>query len=398
MGQRGWLFFLALCFSGAAEAGTIRAHRWRVYCAAAMLAVWGLFAAGAVPAKTYTYLSQFGSLGSGNGQFGGLVGGPNGIAIDPTSHNIVVADQANHRVQIFSASGTYLSQFGTMGSANGQFIDPTSVAIDPTNHDIVVTDYGNYRVQIFDSSGGYLGQFGSFGAANGQFKGPQAAAIDPVSHNIAVSDIGTPLPYGNDRVQIFSAPSPYTAYSYASQFGGLGSGSGTFHGPQGVAFDPVSDNLLVADFGNNLIQTFSSSGAFLSQFGSAGTGNGQFAGPFLLAIDSTNRNIVVSDVNNNRVEIFSSTGTFVSQFGSLGSGNGSFSSPSGVAVDPTSDYIVVGDFNNSRVQIFAPVAPAPVATPTLAAWAQGLLVVLCLLAGLLVLKRRRPSAGAPSQP
>ena len=52
-------------------------------------------------------------------------------------------------MQIFSSAGVYLSQFGTSGSGNGQFCNPFGVAIDPTSHNIVVTDFGNNRVQIF---------------------------------------------------------------------------------------------------------------------------------------------------------------------------------------------------------------------------------------------------------
>ena len=62
-------------------------------------------------AQTYVYLSQFGSTGQGNGQFRL----PEGVAIDPTSHNIVVADAANDRVQIFDSNGTFIAKFGSSG-------------------------------------------------------------------------------------------------------------------------------------------------------------------------------------------------------------------------------------------------------------------------------------------
>ena len=69
--------------------------------------------------------------------------------MDPISHNIVVADYGNDRVQIFNSAGEYLSQFGSTGSANAQFNRPYGVAIDPTSHKIVVVDQNNNRVQIF---------------------------------------------------------------------------------------------------------------------------------------------------------------------------------------------------------------------------------------------------------
>jgi hypothetical protein len=61
-----------------------------------------------------------------------------------------------------------------------------------------VVDVLNARVQIFDSAGSYLSQFGSSGSGNGQFSFPSWVAVDPVSRNIVVSDPGL------DRVQIFA--------------------------------------------------------------------------------------------------------------------------------------------------------------------------------------------------
>jgi hypothetical protein len=65
------------------------------------------------------------------------------------SRNIVVTGGFNnHRVQILSSAGVYLFQFGSLGSGNGQFALPLGLAVDPTSHSIVVTDAYNSRVQI----------------------------------------------------------------------------------------------------------------------------------------------------------------------------------------------------------------------------------------------------------
>ena len=302
--------------------------------------------AGFAFAQTYVYKSQFGALGSANGQFNGA----EGVAIDPTSHNIVVVDESNARVEIFDSSGNYISQFGSAGSGNGQFSDPLGVAIDPTSHNIVVTDLVADRVQIFDSAGNYLSQFGSPGTAHGQFVNPAGVAIDPTSHNIVVVET-------NNRVQIFDS-----AGSFLSAFGSMGSGDGQFLGSTDVAIDPTSHHIIVTDGSNNRVQIFDSTGAYLSKFGAAGTGNGQFSIPFGVAIDPTSHNIVVVDEFNERVQVFDSTGTYVSQFGSGGTGDGQFGEPRRLAIDPTSRDIAVTDASIlARVQMFAiEVAPAPV--------------------------------------
>src|SRR5688572_20615113 len=44
---------------------------------------------------------------------------PEGIAIDPSSGNVYVADTANNRIQVFSSNGTFISKWGTFGGGNG---------------------------------------------------------------------------------------------------------------------------------------------------------------------------------------------------------------------------------------------------------------------------------------
>jgi len=53
-----------------------------------------------------------------------------GAYIDPAG-NVYVVDYANSRVQKFNASGTYLTQWGSPGSGNGQFATPYQIAGEP---------------------------------------------------------------------------------------------------------------------------------------------------------------------------------------------------------------------------------------------------------------------------
>ena len=302
--------------------------------------------ATAAGSAQYAYQSQFGRTGTGNGEFSL----PSGIAIDPTSHNIVVTDSLNDRVQIFTSTGTYLSQFGTRGTGNGQFRNPQGIAIDPTSHNIVVGDEFTPRIQIFSSTGIYLSQFGTTGTGNGEFRSPNATygiAIDPGSHNIVVADCK------NTRVQIFSSTG-----TYLTQFGTLGRDNGQFSYAQAIAIDPTSHNFVVADFGGNgRAQVFASTGTYLNQFGAVGHGSGQFSDFSSFAIDASNHNLIVADHDNARVQIFSPSGsnyTYHSQFGQPGRGNGQFNRPKGIADDPASHNVVVADSSNDRIQIFKP--------------------------------------------
>ena len=82
----------------------------------------------------------------------------------------------NDWVQIYSTGGTFLSAFGTTGSGPGQFDFPMGIAVDNSGN-IYVTEVNNYRVQSFTSSGTFITAWGSHGSGNGQFSMPRGIAV-----------------------------------------------------------------------------------------------------------------------------------------------------------------------------------------------------------------------------
>ena len=66
----------------------------------------------------------------------------------------------NSRVMKFSPTGTFLTQWGTKGSGPGQFDVPHAVALDQRGL-VYVADRENDRVQIFDGNGRYMGEWKS---------------------------------------------------------------------------------------------------------------------------------------------------------------------------------------------------------------------------------------------
>jgi sugar lactone lactonase YvrE len=139
------------------------------------------------------------------------------------------------------------------------------------------------------------------------------------------------------------------AQGLLATWGGYGSGSGQFFYPWGMAFD-ASGNLYVADQGNNRIQKFSSSGAFLLQLGSRGSGNGQFNFPSGVAVDASG-NVYVADQENHRIQKLDSSGVFVAKWGTPGFGDSQFYFPCGLALDDSAN-VYVADQGNYRIQKF----------------------------------------------
>jgi DNA-binding beta-propeller fold protein YncE len=81
--------------------------------------------------------------------------GPRRIAIGPDD-SVYVDDQGRTRIVKLSPDGHVLSNWGSKGSADGQFNDPTSVAVDSTTGKVYVADPINKRIQVFDQNGKFL--------------------------------------------------------------------------------------------------------------------------------------------------------------------------------------------------------------------------------------------------
>lgn len=68
-----------------------------------------------------------------------------GLAVDGQG-NIYVADTGNNRIDKLAPDGTLLAEWGTKGTAPGQFDGPRGVAVDSQGN-LCVADSGNDRIQ-----------------------------------------------------------------------------------------------------------------------------------------------------------------------------------------------------------------------------------------------------------
>jgi tripartite motif-containing protein 71 len=90
--------------------------------------------------STFTYISQWGGSGFGDGQF--LV--TRGIGVDGAG-NIYVSDRFNSRIQKFNSDGNFVLKFGSQGSGDGQLSNADDLAVD-SDGNIYVADAGNNRI------------------------------------------------------------------------------------------------------------------------------------------------------------------------------------------------------------------------------------------------------------
>ena len=85
---------------------------------------------------------------------------------------LYVVDSGNHRVQKFTLTGETLGQFGSKGSGEGQFNTPRGICSDGRGQ-LLVADNGNNRVQIFTVDGTFVRS-----VSCGDSSGPFDVAVD----------------------------------------------------------------------------------------------------------------------------------------------------------------------------------------------------------------------------
>jgi DNA-binding beta-propeller fold protein YncE len=272
-----------------------------------------------------SYLSSFGSIGTGNGQFKN----PQAMVAD-SAGNVYVVDRNNNRVEKFNAKGEYLSQFGTPGAGNGQLNDPRAITLTGNGKSLWVADAGNHRIQKFSTGGEYQSQIKQ------GLQSPSGLAIGRDGNSLFVSDQGV------GQVKEFRT-NVLTSEGYpVKEWLGFATPSQMVADPEGVVW--------LVDQGQNRVYEFPASleAAPVSRFGTTGSGPGQLSAPYGIAVKPSG-NLLVSDRGNNRIEQFSPKGGFQQQFGTVGSGPGQFSEPSGVAIGLDGSAFIA-DAANNRIQ------------------------------------------------
>ena len=152
----------------------------------------------------------------GTGMYGHMqeqLNNPWGIAYNPYSHQLLVGDGANDRIQRFeieydpvfpqSQRIKFLSTIGSKGTAPLQFQSVRSVCYQPSSDHILACDEYNHRVQILNEEG--TKHLVSIGHPNHQ-PGDRAGEFrDPLGVNCqADGSIGVADTY-NHRIQLFDS-------------------------------------------------------------------------------------------------------------------------------------------------------------------------------------------------
>ena len=279
--------------------------------------------------SAHSFDSDFGKYGIS--QPGSFLS-PQHLAFD-SENNLYVTDLGNARVQKFDSSGNFLLEWGSVGTASGQFGHPSGITI--SGESVFVVDNRNHNVQKFDLDGNFLLKWGSYGNDNGFFKSPRGITISDDEFVYVVDS-------GNARIQKFTFDG-----EYVSHFGQSGKRGGNFITPVDVAIN--SNKIFVTDSSHNRINIFDLDGKFLRTINNSV--GGFSINPEGIIFDEHD-NFYISDSRNNRIIQYNEFGIALSVFGQMGINDAQFKLPKDVAISEDG-YLFVTDTQGHRIQKFS---------------------------------------------
>lgn len=293
-----------------------------------------------------------------NAQFNG----PQSIVMD-SKGNFYVADSFNSTIRKITPAGVVSNYAGTgvLGYANGpaataQFYAIADLAIDAQDN-IYVADFGNNLIRKITAAGvvstlagnGVNGYDNETIGSTAKFSSPRGIAVD-ASGNVFVAD------QGNSVIRKITPAGAVSTYS-GIQGGAYVDGDITiahFNRPAGIAIDPTTGILYVADQLNHAIRKVAVDGTVTTLLGSP-LRTTKLNSPVAISInakgiiyvtDQTGR-ILVINANKTIYPIAGAANTY--GFADGAGATAQFNYPQGLTTD-ASGNVYVADLNNNRIR------------------------------------------------
>jgi YVTN family beta-propeller protein len=334
------------------------APRWRpavAVVAAAMLAL-TVGAAARQPASAADSYTVTGTIEVGTG--------PDGVAVDPTSHTAFVTDIDDDALSVIDEATKSVTATIIVGGG------PLTVAADPTTRLAYVTNGGNGTVSVINEATSTVTVIIAVG------HGPDGVAMDPTSHlayvanggdgtvsaiNETTGTVTATIPVGADPDGVAVDPTSHTAYVANGGDGtvsAINETTGTVTAtipvgadPDGVAVDPTSHTAYVANSGASTVSVINETTGTVTATIPVGSH------PAGVAVDPTSTTAYVANLGGT-VSVIDEATRKVTATVPVGA------DPDGVAVDPTSHTAYVANGGASSVSVISVTRPTPVSTVT----------------------------------
>ena len=307
--------------------------------------------------------------------------GPAGVLQD-VDGDLLVADTGNHTIRRIDPAGQVTTLAGKEGEAGtddgvgaaARFNAPMGLALDPGTGDLLVADSGNHTIRRVTPGGEVTTLAGSAGVSGSDNGLGAAARFDRPTGLAAASGAGAVLyvaDTGNATIRkvVIDTGEVTTLAGAAGETGTQDGVDARFRAPAGLAWRQDTGQLYVADAGSNSIRKVDpGDGSVLTvagdPAGGAGTvdGNGtdaRFDDPRGLVLDDANRLLYVADTGNSTLRRIALDDLTVSLLAGAAQTPGStddparFNLPEGIALDTDGNLLLV-DTGNATLRSVTP--------------------------------------------
>ncbi|MFO0949017.1 MAG: NHL repeat-containing protein [Planctomycetota bacterium] len=250
----------------------------------------------------------------------------------------------NHAKPSPTPAGKQRLAFGKFGEADEDFQGPFGVSLGPEG-DLYIADDLAHKIVVYSQDGGFKRRLGERGSIPGAVAWPDAVALNSAGH-LLIADTG------NNRIQTWTLTG-----EFLNEFGqpAIAGGDG-LKNPRDVAVDQAG-RIYVANFNGNSVDIFDAEGRLLRQIKQLVPASGEskaedvFLNPIQLAI-AGGRTLFVVDNRLHEVVELDLDGNLIRRFGKRGNGAGELEFPHGIAIGPEGN-IHVADYGNHRIQIWS---------------------------------------------
>ena len=266
---------------------------------------------------------------------------PLGVTAD-ANDNIYVADTGDSLIKVYDKSGNFQYKLDSIHddktNKDYKLYSPYGLAVDNDTGKLYVCDYDVY---VLDKSGKYLNDL-SIPAGVVKVDPNDKARMRP--NEVAIL---------HDRVYVTSRDGIYiwdkNTNRFIAHWGTYGTGIGQYDYPNGIAADPKTGNIYVADVNNWRLVCLGEDGKVRWTLGRQTQGNVPSPWHLLrsVAVDG-NGNVFISD-SPDRIVVLDKNGKLISLLGERGTDETKLNFPEGIFVSAL-DRLYIADRENDRVQ------------------------------------------------
>ena len=252
------------------------------------------------------------------------------------NNKIFVKNGSTNQLIVFDEQLQYSHVIGGSGKGNGKFLNITGIAVDNKGY-LYVADCALHCIQKFTLTGQFVSQFGSIGTGEGQLNKPYGLVLSR-------SELLFVCEYGNHRIHVFNNE----VFTYT--FGRYGKESGRFNYPCELTLNSNEDQLFITDYNNHRVQVFTPSGQFLRLFGNFTDISFKLQSPVGIYYTPDNH-LLISTRNNHCVLVFEEDGNFLSAIEGTYQGKKRFTNPCGVIM-MDNGQIVIASSDTDKLVVF----------------------------------------------